>query len=159
MRPSHSTAFSILASILTMHVSTASADNLPKNAKPMSADEVRSVYSGKSAVWDTSNRAFFAPDGTVIGYNLKAKVTFTGSWAVSSNRNCMNIIWKKIKSGDSGKVSDCWEWYKDGKKIWTLWSTRYDGSKPKKGDYYQGEAKILKAGDKVSGEYAKLTKS
>jgi hypothetical protein len=159
MRPIHSTAFSVLASILTMHVSTALADNLPKNAKPMSADEVRSVYSGKSAVWDASTRAFFAPNGTVIGYNLKEKVTFTGSWAVSSNRNCMNVSWKKIKSGDTGKSTDCWQWYKDGKKIWTLWSTHYDGSKPKKGDYYQGEAKILKAGDKVSGEYTKLTKS
>ncbi len=71
----------------------------------------------------------------------------------------MKVSWKKIKSGDSGTATDCWKWYKDGKKIWTLWSTHYDGSKPKKGDYYQSEAKILKAGDKVSEEYAKLTKS
>ena len=158
MRRIRSAAFPILVSILAAQVSAALADNLPKSAKPMSAGEVRAVYSGKSAVWDDA-RAFFAPDGGVIGYNSKEKVTFSGSWSVSSNRNCMKVAWKSTKSADSGKSSDCWQWYKDGKKIWTLWSTRYDGSKPKKDDYYQGEVKSLKAGDKVSKEYAKLTKS
>lgn len=157
MKRVHSAAFSIVFPVLAAHVSVACADNLPENAKPMSANEVRSIYSGKSAVWNDA-RAFFAPDGSVTGYNTKEKVTFSGSWTVSSNRNCMNITWQKFKSSDSGKSSDCWDWYKDGKKIWTLWSVRYDGSKPKKGDYYQGEIKNLKAGDKVSKGYAKLTK-
>ena len=158
MGRSHLAVFSVLVSILATNVSVAWAENLPKSAKPMSAEEVRSLYSGKSAIWGADARAFFASDGSVIGYNTKENVTFSGSWTVSSNRNCMNIAWKAIKSSKSGKSSDCWDWYKDGKKIWGFWSVRYDGSKPKKGDYDQGEMKTLKAGDKVSKGYAKLTK-
>lgn len=134
----------------------AMADKLPKSAQPMSTADVSAMYSGKTADWGSA-RAYFAPDGSVIGYNSKEKGTFKGSWSVSSNRNCMKIRWKSTKTGESGNSTDCWDWFRDGKKIWTLWSTHYDGSQPKKDDYYQGEVKKLKAGDRVSKQYAKLT--
>ena len=138
-------------------ISPVLADQLPKGAKPVSSAELEKIYAGKTADWSSKVRAYFAPDKTVRGFNLEGEVTYTGRWSVKENAVCMKVNWKAIKGADSGTGTDCWTWFFQGKKLYTLWSTRYDGSKPKKNDYYQGENKTLKNGDLVSKKIAELT--
>lgn len=92
------------------------------------------------------------------GFNLEGKATYTGRWSVNNNVVCMKVNWKAIKGSDKGTSTDCWTWFVQGKRLYTLWSTRYDGSKPKKNDYYQGENKTLKKGDLASKKIAELSK-
>lgn len=64
----------------------------------------------------------------------------------------MNITWHDLKDRSQGKRSDCWIWYRDGKRYLTLWS----GEKDKKGGYWDGELKMLGKCDKVTKTAAVL---
>jgi hypothetical protein len=69
---------------------------------------------------------------------------------------CLDSVRLGLRAG-TGNVTDCWKWYRDNKKRqWTLWSTRHDGSKVPKNDYYRNEAKNLVEGDIVSERFDKL---
>ena len=136
----------------------ARSEALPKSAVPLTAEEVTAIYSGHSSKWKNSN-AWFAPDMSLKGIFGKKRdeVIFWGKWTVVENVVCMEAQYRNLKKGDTGNVSDCWTWFRDNKKrLWTLWSKRFDGSKVPKNDYYRTEIKNLVAGDIVSEKFDKL---
>ncbi len=138
------------------------AEPLPATATPLSAADVTALYSGNSTEWSNSS-AFFRPDKTVIGVygeNLDESI-YWGKWTVTGNEICMRNSWRNVKNGDTGGgATDCWMWYETPNgTLYTLWSTRFDGTKPPKDDYYTGEVEALRKGDIVSRQYAKLSKS
>jgi hypothetical protein len=134
-------------SYLIMIPASAYATPLPKGSVAFSPSEVKALYSGNSAVWSAKNKAYFAEDSTVQGFNGEYK--FTGTWRVNKNESCMTV---KVVGDKSGKsYTDCWSWFRgpDG-QAWTRWSVRYDGSKAPKNDYYKDEKTKLKIGNLVS---------
>jgi hypothetical protein len=144
----------VFASISAVFADAAIAQKLPKNATPLTNEEVIALYSGNTAVWKGS-RAYFAPDNKVKGiFGEKAKrVTYSGEWSAADNEVCM----KNRPKGDPALYTDCWKWWRSGKKLLTLWSVHYDGSKAdEKNGYYDKEAKALKKGDLLTKEYEEL---
>lgn len=141
-------------SILLVTSVAAYADALPKGAKDLTAEELTALYSGKSFQWDKDNAAYFAPDGTVTStFSFNGSRGYTvGTWKVTGNEICKNTAqWFDVTKNANGKGSpDCWRWVKKGKTYYTLWSTRFDGSKPDENAWNSGENKKLKKGDLVT---------
>lgn len=136
------------------------ADKLPKNAKPMSTAELKKIYSGNSQVWDKS-QVYFSPDMNTKGvFGRPASHTFSGKWSVNGNKVCMNnkSVDVKTKKSDGKTYTDCWTFYKEGNKTWSLWSNNYD-KQMTENDYWTKELGTLKKGDKVSKNYQKLVAS
>lgn len=129
------------------------AKTLPHKATAITADEVRLIYTGKSAHFDGAS-VYFSPDMTVKAIVRRAgkHVALAGFWSVSANEVCM-----KIQASDgSGPQADCWKWWWFGTDTFTLWSVRSDGRRPdEKADYFDQSAS-LKHGDSVSEEYELL---
>ena len=147
----HLLSISIGAVILGATTVAAVADKLPKGATPLSADEVRSIYSGKTGVYSVSD-IYYDPNGVTKGVfgKPKAKVAFKGTWAVKGNEMCM---YNKSK-GETKTSTDCNAYWRAGNKVYSLWSVHYDGSKPNKvNDYSPNEIKNYKTGDLVSKKY------
>ena len=153
----------LLLTLLVVSTSQASASPMPKNAVPLTPDELKVVYADKTAVWSKANQAYFAPDGTVIGvagnFYFSGKLDFKGD-----NEMCMAVQGTDSKKHTSdGKIStDCWKWVKakdkTGKdKLWTLYTKSYDNKKQDlvKG-WYDGEEKKLKPGNLVTARYEAL---
>jgi hypothetical protein len=147
-----------LATAVSIFATTAIADPLPKDAKPVAAKSLIKIYAGKTADWSTS-KAFFAADGTIKGINTSNGTSiYWGKWTAKGNEVCMVNSWKDTGTGKTGDgAKDCWKWWQaaDG-TLWQLWSVHYDGSKPSKTDYYTGEEANLKKGDLVSKKFDKL---
>ena len=99
--------------ILLAFSPTAEAGKLPKNAKPMTAEEVTALYSGNSAVWKSS-RAYFSPEKKVKGVfgSGSKRVIFSGEWSVTDNEACM----RNSPKGEAKIYTDCWKWWHVGKK-------------------------------------------
>ncbi len=135
---------------------TAFADPLPKDAKPIAAKSLSALYGGSTAKWGNST-AYFAPDGTVRGIFTEDNGTrraYQGGWQAKGNEVCMTV---KVLKTDWDASTDCWKWYLGGDgTLWTLWSVHYDKTKPTKNDYYTDEKSKLSRGDKVSKSFAKL---
>ncbi|WP_406871796.1 DUF995 domain-containing protein [Aminobacter sp. P9b] len=129
------------------------AEELPKDAVPLTASEVRELYSGKSANWSRS-RAYFAPDSTFLMHGKDKSWFGEGKWTVKGNEVCGKLKRTSVKDGKSNTGGDCWAWYRVGKKYMTFWS----GEKDKKYGYYDSELKKMSAGDKVSKTVAELKK-
>ncbi|TPI18373.1 DUF995 domain-containing protein [Mesorhizobium sp. B4-1-1] len=128
------------------------AGKLPKDAVPLSADEVKAIYSGKTGLYGTSTE-YYAPDGTTKGFVGKSKITatFKGTWSVNGNEVCA----KNKPKGESKIYTDCNKYWRSGKKVFDLWATHYDGSTPDmKNGYATDTAKKLRSGDLVSAKYA-----
>ncbi|TKB10161.1 MAG: DUF995 domain-containing protein [Mesorhizobium sp.] len=145
---------SITGIILGATTVTAVADKLPTGATPLSADEVRAIYSGKTGVYKASD-VYYDPSGTTKGVfgKPKAKSTFEGTWVVKGNEQCM---YNKSK-GDSKIYTDCNAFWRAGKNIYSLWSVHYDGSKPDQVNGYAIERmKEYKKGDLVSKKFAAM---
>ena len=110
--------------------------------------------SGSSSGRDTfdvidSSDLYYDPNGTTKGVS-KAKKPFKGTWTVNGNEFCMS---NKAK-GDPKTYTDCNQFWRSGKKVYSLWSVHYDGSKPNKvNDYSPNEMKNFKQGDLVSKRY------
>ena len=136
---------------------SASAGELPASAVKLSSAEIKALYSGKTADWSRS-QAYFAPNGTTKNVSKQGKWVGNGTWTVRGNRICMKTKGTSFSSGKAWSVRDCWSWFRDGKKTWTLWSVRFNGEKPSKKDYYTGEAKKLKTGDRTKRRYNRLVK-
>lgn len=148
----------LAAAAATMMAGAAAADPLPADAKPLAAESLAAFYAGKTADWKTS-KAYFAPDGTLKGINTENGASiYWGKWTVKGNEVCMVNDWRNTQTGDSGgPATDCWKWYVDGSgTFWQLWSVRYTGQKPPRDDYYTGEEKKFRKGDKVSKQFDKL---
>jgi hypothetical protein len=139
--------------LLAMMQHAVEAKKLPKNAKPMTTEEVTAIYSGNSVVWDNS-KAYFSPEKKVKGVFGKGKdrVLYSGEWSVTDNEACM----KNSPKGETKTYTDCWKWWHVGKGSLTLWSVHYDDSKPDLKNGYYDESKNIKKGDKVTKEYEEL---
>lgn len=138
--------------ILGATTPAAMADKLPKGATPLSANEVRAIYSGKTGVYRVSD-IYYDPNGTTKGVFGKPKPTstFKGTWTVKGNERCM---YNKPK-GDPKTYTDCNAFWRVGKKLYSLWTVHYDGSKPDT-EYSTEELKQHKKGDLVSKKYAAM---
>jgi hypothetical protein len=138
----------------------ATADPLPKGARPLSEKALAKLYSGITTDWKTSS-AHFAPDGTVKGLAGKKRLgdrLYWGNWTVKGNEVCMNVDYRSRTNGDTGTSTDCWQWFLDrDRKPWTLWSRHYDGTEPDLADgYHDGELAKMSRGDGVSARFDKL---
>jgi hypothetical protein len=125
---------------------------LPQGAKPASSATVVNSYSGRTAVWKDSD-VYFAPDGTAKGVLGKPKITgvLMGTWAVSGNEICLYAF----RQNEGASFRDCYKYWRDGKRLVTLWSAHSDGTPvDDKDGYYAGEEERLKPGDLVSDKYA-----
>ncbi|WP_181180590.1 DUF995 domain-containing protein [Mesorhizobium sp. B2-4-6] len=145
---------SISAVILGATTVAAMAVKLPKGATPLSADEVRLIYSGKTGVYRGAD-TYYDPNGTTRGVFGKPKAvgTFKGTWTVKGNELCE---YNKSKT-DTKASTNCNAFWRVGNKIYALWSVHFDGSKPDKvNDYWVGEVKQHKKGDLVSKKYAAM---
>lgn len=149
--------FTIAGFSVLVTLQAASAGELPATAVKMSSAEVKALYSGKTADWSRS-QAYFAPNGTTKNVSKQGKWVGNGTWTVRGNRICMKTKGTSFSSGKAWSVRDCWSWFRDGKKTWTLWSVRFNGEKPSKKDYYNGEARKLKSGDRTKRRYNRLVK-
>jgi hypothetical protein len=130
----------------------AMAAKLPSTATPMTPEDVTKVFSGKTLLAPNSD-TFVMPQGTTKGVVGKPKITgpFTGTWSVSGNEFCM----ENVSPGETTSMKDCIKLWRDGRKVYTLWTARSDG----KGiDYVDGYDPFLpktRAGDIVSQRYQK----
>jgi hypothetical protein len=137
--------------IYVFMVSSASAEELPKNAVPLTPGEIQKMYVGRTSDWSRSS-VFFAADGSAKGYFGKPKIetTLKGNWEVKGNEICLNV-----KPKSSEKIfTDCWKHWRSGTVVYTLSSKRFDGKTVDPKSYYKGEAEKLKPGDQVSAIYA-----
>lgn len=128
------------------------AKKLPEKATPMSADEVRLIYAGNSAMRNGS-KIYFSKDMTIkaIIETDKKRTAYSGSWYVAGNEICV-----KIQAADASEEHlDCWKWWWHDAETFTLWSVRFDGSKPDSDGFYDASTSIRK-GDTVSDEYQNL---
>ena len=135
------------------------ADKLPKDAVKLKAAEVKAIYSGTTGVYGVSS-IYYAPDGTIKGifekpngifgiFGKKVTSTFKGTWQVNGNEICAR------KQGKGAPKVNCNKFWRTGKKLYTLWSTHADGSKPDtRNGYYTNELRLHKKGDLVSKKYA-----
>jgi hypothetical protein len=129
----------------------ARGDALPKAAIPLSSDAIVKLYSGKTAIGKDAD-IYFAPDGTDKGVWGKPKTitAFMGTWSVSGNEICIYAFRKNAPV----TLRDCYRYWRDGKRLVTLWSNRSDGAAVDESDgYYSGEEDKLKPGDLVSDKY------
>lgn len=129
----------------------ASGEALPQGAHPTSSAAVVGFYAGKTAVWKDSD-VYFAPDGTAKGVLGKPKITgvLMGTWAVSGNEICLYAF----RQNEGATFRDCYKYWRDGKRLLALWSSRSDGTPvDDKDGYYTGEEDRLKTGDLVSEKY------
>jgi hypothetical protein len=109
------------------------------------------MYSGNSATSKDSD-IYFSPDGSVKGIAGKpvAKEAIEGTWSVISNEICVYTF----KSKQPGSFCDCYQWWRIGRRAFSLWTRRSDGSTvDAKNDYRVGEEGNLKIGDLVSTRY------
>jgi len=143
----------LATALIVCGASVAWADRLPKNASPMSADEITKLYAGQTQVSKVSD-IFFDPSGTTKGIFGKPKATgtFSGKWTVMGNEFCMT----NSPKGESKTYKDCNKFWKVGEKIWNLWSTHYDGTKADDVKGYDPGIPPLKPGDLVSKRYAAM---
>ncbi|MGP4671128.1 DUF995 domain-containing protein [Agrobacterium salinitolerans] len=132
----------------------ATADNLPQQAVKLTSQEVVAIYSGKTIEWRRS-RAVFSPDGTFLLVGKNDEFVASGTWSVRENELCASYELMDLKGSSTKKGKDCWAWYREGKKYWTLWN----GDEDKGGGYYDDELDKLSKGDQVTAIYQELMKS
>jgi Protein of unknown function (DUF995) len=137
---------------------TADAKNegkLPKAAVPLTAEETKALFSGSTINWGDA-QAYWAPDGTSIGYYHKGKVkSFAeGTWTVNGNEMCYDNGWRDAdKTKPVFNDNRCAKYYKVKKVIWT--ENTKDEDKWM-GDIWTGINKKLKKGDLVSAKATAL---
>lgn len=147
-------SFIILVAI-ALSVGPSAAEKLPPDAKPMSSQELKAIFAGNSQIWQKS-RVYFAPDMTTKGlYGAPVTHSFSGKWNVKGNTICMNnkSIDVKSKKSDGKTYTDCWKFFKSGKRVLSLYSNNF-GHKTTENDYWDSELKTLKKGDQISKRYA-----
>lgn len=144
----------VAVSVFSFVAGVASADRLPKDAVKLSPAEVKAIYAGKSSDWSKS-KAYFGPDGTYTIVGKNSQWIGKGKWTVNGNKACATAMPQVFDGGRVKEFTDCWTWYKHGKRHLVLWS----GEKDKKNGYYDGELKKLSKGDKVTKTYQQILAS
>lgn len=136
----------------------ANSGKLPKDAKPLTAEEAQGVFAGKTINWQPA-KAYWRPDGSAIGYYpVKGDEGFAeGTWKVSGNQICIYLEWRGKDKAKAPYIEDtCAKYYTSKGKIWVE-NVKDD---PKwQGDIWSGIEKKLKKGDSVSKKAAALKKS
>jgi hypothetical protein len=148
---------------MTLLSGAAVADKLPKNAVPLTPDELKAIYADKTAVWSKENQAYFAADGSVIGvggrWYFSGKLVFKGNNEVCS---AVQSTDSKTKKSDGKTYTDCWKWvkFKDKKgkeQLWNIYSKSFDNKKLDLVNSWGAyEQKVLKSGNLVAARYKKL---
>ncbi len=124
---------------------------LPKGAVPLSTEETKAIYSGKTINWKLA-QTYWSPDGKAIGYYpVKGKEGFgEGTWTVTGDEMCYHLEWRGADKAAKPFINDvCAKYYKSGKQIWienTKDVEKYQG------DIWTGIEKKLTAGDKASAQ-------
>lgn len=134
-------------------VTSAQAESLPADAKPMPASDIRSIYEGKTANWK-SVRVYFAPDGTAKLVRKDKKAYGEGRWSVSENEMCLTINPIDVAKGQRKAAKDCYIWHEAGGKSYMRWS----GDSDKTDAYRDDEPSRLSSGDKVTKDFEMLKK-
>ncbi|MCP3054686.1 DUF995 domain-containing protein [Aurantimonas marianensis] len=139
---------------------------LPKNAEPLSSDEISKIYEGHSVNYKTKKSDIFyvwLSGGKVLGIatDLKDKSSngyAEGGWAVKENQICYNYDWfdkdRKVVFQDE----KCKEWYRSGNQVW-IKNTKDEDKWI--GDIYKADDELKKIiqKDVVSGRFEKVKSS
>jgi len=127
---------------------------LPKNARPLSAEETTKVYVGNTVKYNVDFGAVYytwLPDGKLLGVLDRKNGTHSwadGTWTVKDNLFCFRADWKNA-AGEAGETyAPCKAWYRAGKQLWTKNVSGDDDQYL--GDIYNDEVKKMSKGDKVS---------
>ena len=142
------TIFALLA------ISPALAGDLPGSATPVTSEEATQLYSGKTALYKSAS-FYFAPDGTTKGYYGKPpKGALVGTWTANGNELCVTS--HGFLATDTTPTVNCNKYWKDGKRIWSLWSVHFDNSPVDPHGYGDKEISQYKPGDLVEKQYKAL---
>jgi Protein of unknown function (DUF995) len=123
---------------------------LPDNVRPLTANEVVNIYSGKTIDYP-GFKYYFEPDGHLVGYTKNMKSIASGDWRVEDNQICIRSVWRNNDSGQTAIYRSCNAWYSDGTAYWTK-ITRGGLA----GNVYKGDGKLVTPGDQVSDVVRKL---
>lgn len=136
--------------IMMLTMGVALAVPLPSTAVPMTKEEVVQIHVGRTLQAPDSD-TFIADDGTTKGVYGKPKIidTFTGKWTVTDNEFCM----ENQPASSSAPTKDCTKFWKDGRRVFVLWSVRSDGKDVDTVNGYQPFLPKRRTGDVVSGRY------
>lgn len=156
----------ILAVFGLLSASDVSAETLPKNAKPLSASEVSSLFSNRTKKagpdsctdGDTSLVKWYS-DGRMRGISTVPAhgidSIFWGRWTVKGNRLCAKTTVHYISTNKSKSEYRCFDYFKAGRDIYGFMSfcpTRTYGSS----DYWKVSKPV--SGDLTSPAYDQLYK-
>lgn len=155
------TFLSIICIFLSLAKSaSASVQNLPSDAQPMSSLEIANLYSGHFAQW-SDNAAYFKKDHNLIAFIQKSDGQhgyYEGHWDVKDNQICMyykiyNITDNKIVDG----LTSCFRWWKSTSSYFTKFkrTDKYGNIIKEDANFSTGEAEKLLLTDVVSETYKK----
>ena len=121
---------------------------LPKDSLPLSAEETKAVFAGKTIDWKPA-KAYWSADGTITGYYpVKGQEGFgEGKWSVNGNELCYDMAWHGKDKTKPFLSNKCEKFFKARNVIWienTKDEDKYQG------DIWNGIEKKLTAGDAVS---------
>ncbi|MGE0238719.1 MAG: DUF995 domain-containing protein [Parvibaculaceae bacterium] len=139
--------------LATVAAEAKNAGKLPKNAVPMTTEEIKQILSGNSIDYKVA-KYYFAPDGSLLGIDGKKTWFADGTWTVTGNTWCLDSKWHgPDKASDT--YAQCEEKYKAGKKIY---SKNVKGEDKYLGDISTDQEKKIKKGDIVSASVTALKK-
>lgn len=148
----------LISTTIALSVFPAMAKNdgkLPKNAKPLTAEETTRVYVGNTVKYNVGFGTVYytwLPDGKLFGVLDKKNGGHgwaDGTWTVKDNLFCFKADWKNAAGETAETYAPCKEWFRAGKQLWTK---NVSGDDDKYlGDIYSDEVKKMSKGDKVSG--------
>jgi hypothetical protein len=132
--------------------SPAAAVPLPQTAAPVSEAEMAKLFTGRTFLTPSMD-AFIAPGGSTKGVVGKPRITgtFTGRWAITGNEFCMTTT----AQGQSAEAQDCIKVWRDGPRLYSLYSSRSDGIAVDDKQGYLPYGPRTRTGDVVTGRYTK----
>lgn len=144
---------------LLLGAAQAQPNILPKKTVPLTAQELRKIYSDKTWQWTAGGVRFIGKDRRMIAFSEKpGKATFAeGTWTLDDDgRLCLVAVW--VTKEGSGPANTCFRHVRDR-------GTIYQRREPD-GNWYifktyipkPGDAKLLKE-DTVSPNMDRLKKS
>lgn len=138
-------------SVTTLISNVAFAKNqgkLPKDSLPLSAEETKAIFAGKTIDWKPA-KVYWSADGTLTGYYpTKGDEGFgEGKWFVNGNELCYDMTWHGKDKTKPFNENRCAKYFKAKNVIWIENTKDVDKYQ---GDKWTGIEKKLKVGDTVS---------